>query len=163
MPGLLEAPALLMPSEFPRMSFGGNSPFCIKTGAFEGHGCQVSPTTLTLRGALPSEPVRSHPHDHGPAHPRTRSRTGATRWLSDGLGAAGEGHGSGRRHGGTEAVLLAQVFPGGVAASRSGTVRRRRSASLHCIWRTISPHRGRNRRLCGWSATCLASRCGRRA
>jgi hypothetical protein len=59
MPRLLEAPALLMPSEFPRMSFGGNSPFCIKTGAFEGHGCQVSPTTLTLRGALPSEPVRS--------------------------------------------------------------------------------------------------------
>ena len=35
MPGLLEAPALFMPSdsEFPRIVFGGNSSRCIKTEA----------------------------------------------------------------------------------------------------------------------------------
>jgi hypothetical protein len=49
----------LIEPEFPRIEFVGNSYSCIETGAFEGPGCQVSPTTLTLRSVLPFESVRS--------------------------------------------------------------------------------------------------------
>src|SRR5215217_7103163 len=34
----LTAPALFMPTEFPRIVFAGNSSHCIKSGAFEGYG-----------------------------------------------------------------------------------------------------------------------------
>src|SRR5829696_7012548 len=48
-----------MPSEFPRMEFGGNSPHCIKTGTLEGNGWQRRLATCTLGGGSPSGPARS--------------------------------------------------------------------------------------------------------
>ena len=48
--------ARFMPSEFPRMEFGGNSPHCIKTEADKGHDhYDCSPLPPTDR-VLPSQP-----------------------------------------------------------------------------------------------------------
>ena len=44
---------------FPRMSFSGNSPFCIKKGVLEGYGYLSSLPTPTLKVVLPSDPTRS--------------------------------------------------------------------------------------------------------
>jgi hypothetical protein len=46
-------------SEFPRISFVGNSYSCIETGMFEGYGYCRSLPTLTLKVVLFSESARS--------------------------------------------------------------------------------------------------------
>src|SRR5215211_254340 len=55
----LTAPALFMPSEFPRIVFAGNSSHCIKTGVIEGHVHHRCLHILILGGFLPSQPKRS--------------------------------------------------------------------------------------------------------
>jgi hypothetical protein len=41
------------------MIFVGNSPFCIKTGAFEGYGYYLRLLTFALAAAVPSKSTRS--------------------------------------------------------------------------------------------------------
>jgi hypothetical protein len=45
--------------QFPRMRFGGNSPFCIKRGAFERHDFYHVHLALTLGGIMLFESTRS--------------------------------------------------------------------------------------------------------
>jgi hypothetical protein len=46
-------------SEFPRITFVGNSSLCIKTAAFSGYGYCCSLSTPCLGASLLSEPARS--------------------------------------------------------------------------------------------------------